>query len=98
MREEINELRRLLQAQQMQSSDNTSLMQNPSEGQGLAVSQELVTSGSTSAIPSVISSASTSSATVSQPTDLHAQMMLMMAESFSKLSSVLAETKTESKV
>jgi hypothetical protein len=97
VREEINELRRLLQAQQMQSSDNTSLMQNPSEGQGLAVSQETVTSGSTSAMPSVISSANTSSATVSQPTDLHAQMMLMMAESFSELSSVLAETKTESK-
>jgi hypothetical protein len=55
VREEINELRRLLQAQQMQSSDNTSLMQNPSEGQGLAVSQETVTSGSTSAMPSVIS-------------------------------------------
>jgi len=97
VREEINALRRLLQAQQMQSSDNTSLMQNPSEGQGLAVSQETVTSGSTSAMPSVISSANTSSATISQPTDLHAQMMLMMAESFSKLSSMLAETKTESK-
>jgi hypothetical protein len=87
VREEINELRHLLQAQQMQSSDNTSLMQNknPSEGQGLAVSQETVTLGSTLAIPSVISSANTLSATVSQPTDLHAQMMLMTAESFSKL-------------
>jgi hypothetical protein len=41
---------------------------------------------------------STSSSSVPATNDLQAQMMYMMAESFSKLSTVLAENRQESKV
>jgi len=99
MREEIDNLRRLLHTQQERLSDNSS-MQAPmavSSTPDIAVSSDTVSSGPVSATPPVVSSSSTTSNTSTPTPDLHAQMMLMMAESFSKLSTVLAESKTDSK-
>jgi hypothetical protein len=51
---------------------------------------------SPSPVPS-LSQNMVSNSLVTQASDIHSQMMLMMAESFSKLSMVLVETKNDSK-
>jgi len=58
-----------------------------------------VTSSISGSIPVGLSSTPNLSSSVSTPapTDVHSQMMLLMAESFSKLSSVLTEKNTDSK-
>jgi hypothetical protein len=96
VKEEIDDLRRFIMSTSgslpTQVSPSSSLPSVPSPVPN-------VTSSISSSIPVGLSSTPNISSSVSTPapTDVHSQMMLLMAESFSKLSSVLTEKNTDSK-
>jgi hypothetical protein len=99
MRDEINALHNLLQGQQVSLAGMTSTT-SPcplSAGPGLS---PLPTGSSPNISSPMISVSQGSSTNATGPQvsgDIHSQMMLMMAESFSKLSTVLSESKQDSK-
>jgi hypothetical protein len=95
---ELQELGQLLQSQHAVSSPTPPVVNNSPT---LSVVSPVSSSSSTS--PALMSEVSPTVPTlgknqsVSTTNDVHSQMMLMMAKLFSKLSTVLAETKHESK-
>jgi hypothetical protein len=98
MREEISELRSLLHASQSQSSSGVSSNANPSMPSVPILSTSLPGINSSSSSPILpVPQVSVSNSSSPSTTDLQSQMMLLMAESFSKLSTVLVENKAESK-
>jgi hypothetical protein len=98
MNEEINELRCLIQAQQTSMTSNVPVAGSSSSS--LVQTSSSLPLGNVPNSPSPVLSMSqnmVSNSLVPQASDIHSQMMLMMAESFSKLSMVLVETEYDSK-
>jgi len=87
---ELDEFRALLAHQQQGSSVPFSSIPAPSP--------VISTTGSTVGPSSMNQSSAISGYSISPPVDLQSQMMLLLTESFSKLSTTLSENKSDSKV
>ena len=98
MRNELNDLQALLHVHQ--SPSPSSMLPTSSSSAFPVQTTSVPQAGSIPSLspqPGLTPQSSTMGSSVSQATDIHSQMMFMMAESFSKLSTVLAETKSDTK-